>query len=312
MDFSNLNYFYAVAKHGNLSRAAKELYISQPGLSRYLSRLEDEVGVPLFDRRKGKIELNTYGQIFLSNVSLAFEQLDKGVETIQQLYSRDQNILSVACSIEDFLIDRLKDFSPLHPEIGIRQFSYSLSEIETQLIRQNLDFAICAHPIQNDKIKYDQLSNCPLVLLCHEDNPLSQESAVYLSQAKDETFVCESARLNRKQLETLCHKTGFTPRVSHEIENGYILANLLEANTGVALAPLAFSVKLDSHFPNHHIKVHRLKDKDFPRSEIGIAYLGEKKQSSSAICFMEHLHKWAKNEYEFLEALQSSFSTNKD
>ena len=304
MDFSNLNYFLAVARHGNLSRAAKELYISQPGLSRYLSRLEDEIGVPLFERRKGKIELNTYGQIFMSNVSLAFEQLNKSVETIHQLYSRDQNILSVACSIEDFLIDRLKDFSPLHPDIGIRQFSYSLSEIETQLVRQNLDFAICAHPIQNDKIKYDQLSNCPWVLLCHEDNPLAAEHSIFLSQAHNETFICESARLNRRQLEGLCQKVGFVPRVSHEIENGYILTNLLEANTGVALMPMAFALKIDTHFPNHHIKVLMLKDDKLPHSQIGIAYLAEKTQSVSAVSFMEHLHKWAKKEYAYIENVQ--------
>ena len=64
MDFSQLNYFRAAARHGNLTHAAEELYISQPGLSRYLSRLEEELGVPLFERRKGKITLNTYGQLF--------------------------------------------------------------------------------------------------------------------------------------------------------------------------------------------------------------------------------------------------------
>ena len=52
--------FYTVAKCGSLTKAAEELYISQPGLSRYLSRLEDELGVPMFERRKGKIILNTY------------------------------------------------------------------------------------------------------------------------------------------------------------------------------------------------------------------------------------------------------------
>ena len=78
MDFSQLNYFRAAARHGNLTRAAEELYISQPGLSRYLSRLEEELGVPLFERRKGKITLNTYGQLFLANVNLAFDQLEQG------------------------------------------------------------------------------------------------------------------------------------------------------------------------------------------------------------------------------------------
>ena len=68
MDFEHLNYFRTVARLGNLSQAAKELYISQPGLSRYLTKLEQEIGVPLFERRKGRIVLNTYGQIFLTNV----------------------------------------------------------------------------------------------------------------------------------------------------------------------------------------------------------------------------------------------------
>ena len=305
MDFSKLNYFKAVARHGNLTRAAEELYISQPGLSRYLSRLEEELGVPLFERRKGKIVLNTYGQIFLSNVNLAFEQLEKGVETVQQLYSRDQNILTVACSIEDFLIDRLKDFSPMNPEIWIRQFSYSLSEIETQLLRKNLDFAICASQIHNQKIKYEQLSNCPWVLLCHQDNPLSAQTSVYLSQTRNETFVCESSRLTRKQLESLCQKAGnFSPRVSHEIENGYILTNLLEANTGVAVVPMAFAIKIDTHFPGHHLKVLCLKDENLSHSEIGIAYLAERTQSSSALRFMEYLRHWAAQEIAFIEQLQ--------
>ena len=88
MDFLQLNYFRAVARHGNMSQAARELYITQPGLSRCISRLEDELGVPLFERRKGKIVLNTYGQLFLANVNLAFDQLEQGTEAVRRLYSR--------------------------------------------------------------------------------------------------------------------------------------------------------------------------------------------------------------------------------
>lgn len=153
MDFPHLDYFRMVAKLGNMSQAAKKLYISQPGLSRYITRLEEEIGVPLFERRKGRIVLNTYGQLFLANVNLAFDQLEQGVEAVRQLYFKDQNVLSVSCSIEDFLIDHLKEFSPRHPEIGIRQYTYPFSELETQLVRQNLDLAVCAHPIHSDIIR---------------------------------------------------------------------------------------------------------------------------------------------------------------
>lgn len=303
MDFTNLEYFRAVARHGNLSRAAKELYISQPGLSKYLSRLEAELGVPLFDRRKGKIELNTYGQVFLANVELAFSQLEKGAETVRQMYSKDQNILSVACSIEDFLVDSLREFSPQHPEIRIRQISCSPEEMETHLLRQNLDLAICTHPIRNDRIRYQQLSHCPYVLICHKDNPLAAQGSIYLSQASDQQFLCESSRLSAQQLGAICKGIGFVPHVSHEIVNGYILVNLLESNAGVALVPQIYTYKVSRQFPDHNLRFLSLLDEGIPTAEIGIAYLAERGLTGSARCFIEFLVISAELESQALERI---------
>lgn len=296
MDFSQLNYFRAAARYGNLTRAAEELYISQPGLSRYLSRLEEELGVPLFERRKGKITLNTYGQLFLANVNLAFDQLEQGVTAVRQMYSKDQNVLSVACSIEDFLIDRLKEFSPQHPEIGIRQYTGSEAEIETKLLQRNLDLAICAHPLRNTAIRYERLSHCPYVLICHRENPLAAGGGVRLSQAADQVFICENSRLDRWRLTALCAASGFQPRISHEIENGYILFNLLQENHGVALVPLAYYLKIESHFPGHQLKALKITDEQAPVSEIGVVYLPEQNESNSAAIFLAYLRAWAKQE----------------
>lgn len=301
MDFSQLNYFRAAARYGNLTRAAEELYISQPGLSRYLSRLEEELGVPLFERRKGKITLNTYGQLFLANVNLAFDQLEQGVEAVRHLYSKDQNVLSVSCSVEDFLIDQLKEFSPHHPEIGIRQYTYPFSELEAQLVRQNLDLAICAHPIHSNIVRYERLSQCPYVLICHRDNPLSALGSVCLEQAQTQFFICENSRLSKSRLTSLCQPSGFLPKVSYEIENGYILFNLLEANHGVAVIPLAHFLKINSHFPGHHLCVLPLKDKHLPMSEIGAAYLPEHGRSGSTAVFLGYLRMRAGQELAEME-----------
>lgn len=300
MDFSQLDYFRIAARRGNLTRAAEELYISQPGLSRSLSRLEEELGVPLFERRKGKVALNTYGQVFLANVELAFEQLDQGVETIRRMYSKDQNILSVACSIEDFLIDRLKEFSSVHPEIGIRQHTGSLAEIEAKLLQRSIDLAICAHPLRNAAIRYECLSHCPYVLVCRQDDPLAAGGSIRLAQAADKVFICENSRLDRQQLSALCAIAGFQPRVSHEIENGYILFNLLQESGGVALVPLAYYLKIDSHFPDHRLRALWLEDEKLPVSEIGVAYLPEHDQTGSATVFLEHLRAWASQEAEVM------------
>ncbi len=298
MDFSHLHYFRAAARHGNLTRAAEELYISQPGLSRYLSQLEETLGVPLFERRRGKIRLNTYGQLFLANVNLAFEQLERGVDTVRQAYAKDQNLLSVACSIEDFLIDQLKGFSPTQPDISIRQYTGSMTEIEQRLLRRDLDLAICAHPIANAAIRYERLSSCPYVLICHETNPLTAHERIRIEQAGQEHFICESSRLDRKQLTALCRPAGFEPHISHEIENGYILFNLLEANTGVALAPLAYYLKLNRHFPLHHLRALPITDEALPDSEIGVAVLDSQPLSRSTELFLAYLRRSAARELE--------------
>ena len=65
MELSQLRYFIAVAKLGNMSKAAETLFVSQPNLSTSISRLEEEVGVPLFERRRGKIALNQNGELLL-------------------------------------------------------------------------------------------------------------------------------------------------------------------------------------------------------------------------------------------------------
>ena len=298
MEFSQLSYFRAAARHGNLTRAAEELHVSQPGLSRYLSRLEEELGVPLFERRKGRIALNTYGQVFLANVDLAFGQLERGAEAVRQMYTRDLNILSVACSIEDFLIDRLKDFSPVHPEIGIRQYAGTIPEMQEQLLRRNLDLMICAHPVSDPAIRYEQLSQCPYVLLCRRDDPLAAWRSLRLRQAAGETFVCENSRMDRRRLTALCQTLGFTPKVSHEVENGYILFNLLRNGMGVAIVPLAHYLQLEAHYPDHGLRALPLEDGEIPPAEIGVAYLPGQGDLGSAGLFLDYLRESSRQEAE--------------
>ena len=82
MDFTVLKYFQAVARNGNMTKTARELYITQPNLSKRIAQLEEEIGVPLFEHRKGKIVLNDYGRMFLSSVDIAFAELKAGMENV--------------------------------------------------------------------------------------------------------------------------------------------------------------------------------------------------------------------------------------
>jgi DNA-binding transcriptional LysR family regulator len=78
MDLLQFRYFQTVARHQHVSRAAEELHVAQPVLSRAIARLEAELGVPLFDRRGRRVKLNRFGAAFLVRVTRALGELHQG------------------------------------------------------------------------------------------------------------------------------------------------------------------------------------------------------------------------------------------
>ena len=82
MELNQLHYFVAVARCENITRAAKELFITQPALSRVILRLEQELGTPLFDRTGGRVTLNEHGKAFLRYVEPALESINAGVHAV--------------------------------------------------------------------------------------------------------------------------------------------------------------------------------------------------------------------------------------
>lgn len=300
MWFSELEYFRAIAKYGNMSQAAAELHVSQPGLSRSLTRLESEIGVPLFERRKGLITLNEYGKEFLDYVNEALDTLNAGAESIQREYYDNQNILSVAGTVEQYVPDQLRIFSPLHPEITIHHFYLSASEMENRLLSQNLDIVISCNPFSNKRIAYEIFSTCPFVLICSPKHFLAEKKMVCFHETRDCSFICDRPHLDRKVLNEICSKYGFMPRITHEIDSFYYLIKLIEDNAGIALVPLAYYVKIINSSAKEDLIAIPLEP-GFPPASIGAAYLKERPLSPAAETFLDFLKESAAIERSILQ-----------
>ncbi len=87
---SSYRIFYEVARTENISRAAKELYISQPAISKSISKLEDSLNVPLFVRSSRGAQLTEEGRVLYEHVRAAFEQLDMGEQEIHRIPPGDR------------------------------------------------------------------------------------------------------------------------------------------------------------------------------------------------------------------------------
>ena len=291
MELMQLRYFATVARLGNISRAAQELYVTQPNLSKSIARLEEELGVPLFDHRKGKITLNDYGRCFLASVNLSLGGLENGIRGIRRMYDAAQNILTQGCCIDDLLPDVLRDFTPRHPEIGIRQFSGSPTELAERLGLHELDLMLTARPVGGNGYVFEALGRCDFVILCGQGHWLTQRTKVSVQELAEEKIICDRSRMDVETLTALCQSCGFSPNIAFEVDNSDLIFSLLSNRQGVAFMPMAQMRKINREYPDSGIHMVLLEDPVEPAS-LGLVYRKDDPWSHAARIFSEFLREW--------------------
>ena len=303
MDLNQLKYFASVARLGNISRAAQELYVTQPNLSKSIARLEEELGVPLFEHRKGKIVLNDYGRCFLTSVNLSLGELENGVLAIRRMYESSQNILALGCSIDDLIPDVLRDFFSAHPEIGIRQFHCAPAELVDRLYRRTLDLAVTDRlPVDNEGFVWEELDRCEFVILVGRDHPLAGRDFMSVSELAQEKLICDRSRMDEQTLTAICRRHGFTPQIQFEVENSHLVYSLLADGRGVAFMPMVHMRKINHDFPDSGIHMVRLKDEVAP-SRLYLLRRKEFKWTSAAETFTKFLRRWLEQDAEAVARL---------
>lgn len=301
MDLTQLKYFQAVARTGNITRAAAELYVTQPNLSKSITRLEEELQVPLFERRKGKIELNDYGRVFLSSVDIAFSELNSGVQNIQRMYAASQYVLALGCNIRSYLADNLPRFSVAHPEIGIRQLDCTTPQLVERLLDRSINLALSNEPLTDDRIDFRLLGSKNYVIALHQDHPLSGQGSISLSQLKDETFICDSSRFHMDNLRRVCLAHGFVPHVGYEIQSTELVFGLVAANRGVAVIPIVMGCQMLSAHPEASVRLVGIQD-EMPHVIIGIGTVKNQPISQAGEQFIQFLIENLKHEEDIVRA----------
>ena len=236
MELSQLRYFIAVAELGNMSKAAETLFVSQPNLSTSISRLEEEVGAPLFERRRGKISLNQNGALLLKNVKKAVAILDAGVQAVREQSAGQEDALSLACMIDD--TELLERFVLENPDISLRQLRADLPAITTMLEHGDVDLALTVLPPPSEEVAYERVYHCPFVLVMSEDHPLAQEKAITRRQLANQRLAIDGSRVNRDTFyaaETT--KFSFSPNIDYDVRHLDLLLSLVELNRCISIVP---------------------------------------------------------------------------
>jgi LysR family transcriptional regulator, transcriptional activator of the cysJI operon len=191
MDF-RLKVFYTVANRFSFTKAATELFITQPAVSKHIQELEEEYKIKLFERNGSKIALTNAGQVLLEHAKTIFGIYRAIDFDMSALINQQQGILRLGASttISQYVIPAiLAGFHQKWTDIKVSLQNGNTAQIENALIHKEIEIGIVEGQSKNASIKYTEFLKDELVLVCKSKNPLFTKEKIVLNDLKTMSFV---------------------------------------------------------------------------------------------------------------------------
>lgn len=238
MELQQLRYFQTVARLEHMTQAAEELNITQPALSRTISRLEEDIGVPLFERKGRQIRLNAYGEIFLAHLERSFLELDQAKKKINDMARLENRSVSIATTNVSIFPSLVSAFLRQYPDVRIRQYLRSDINMYHLLEKGEVDMCISSEPIEGPDIRWDPLFSEELLLLVPREERFIHRQAIRLTEVADERFISSNTSYDSSNwLESFCQKAGFAPKITFEGNDSVVIGEMVSLGLGISFIP---------------------------------------------------------------------------
>lgn len=239
-NLSSYRIFYTVANAGNISKAAKELYISQPAISKSIQKLEESVGCKLFSRSSRGVVLTEEGKLLYEHVSDAFETLTLGEEKLRRSIELGVGHLKIGVSstlCKYLLLPYLKEFIRQNPHISISITCQSTNDTLKLLEDNKIDIGLIGKPGSLKNIHFDFLEEIEDIFVATKDylrnlkargvtkNQILQSSTLML---------LDKNNMTRQYIDDYLQENQIQVRDSIDISNMDLLIDFARISVGVA------------------------------------------------------------------------------
>jgi DNA-binding transcriptional LysR family regulator len=244
VELRDLRAFLAAAQASHFGRAAAALHMSQSALSKAIGRLEDELGVPLFDRPGRTVRLNRYGELLREHAEEAFRALDAGRTAVADAIDpqRGQVGLAFIPTLGPTVVPQLvQEFRAGHPHARIQLSQGGAGTVVEMLHAGQVDLGLTSPAPSLPGMDWTPLWTERLVLVTasEQDQPPSRRP-VRLHHYRDRPFIALKPGYGLRQItDALFARAGFTPRVVFEGADVPTVRGLVGAGLGIAVLPPA-------------------------------------------------------------------------
>ena len=280
MELNNLRYFYEAAKCGHITKAAENLHIAQPALTKSIKALEDELNIKLFYKAGRGVKLSEYGEFLKEKIEPIIDELDVLPVAIKNFTDLNENTVSInVLAASTITTDIIIKFKKIYPNVMfkmIRKENETNADIEILTNAKNYDSFV--------SVKKRALVEEKINVAVPIESPLAKKEKIELIELKNSEFIALSgSRRFRPLCDAYCEYAGFKPRVTFESDSLIAVKNLIAAGVGVAFWP-EFSWGKITH---KNIKLLDIVKPDMKR-EI-ILYLTSRKNSGISEKFFDFL-----------------------
>ncbi|SFJ13389.1 DNA-binding transcriptional regulator, LysR family [Paenibacillus sp. UNC496MF] len=249
MELTQLDYFLTVSRLQHMTMAAKELNVTQPALSHAISKLESELGVPLFDRGGRNLRLNRYGAAFAKWVDEALASIRKGMREIEESSSPDTgviplsylNILGV-----DLVPSLVTAYLERYPKVRFELIQGDNADIDEQLESGRSDLLLTSKETVTDNREWIVIRRMPLYVVVPERHRFANLASIRLAELSGQPFVGLSKNCGlRDSIRARAASADFALASAYDAEDLITVAGFIKAGLGVSVLPRTPGLLLD-------------------------------------------------------------------
>jgi DNA-binding transcriptional LysR family regulator len=291
MEWQQLEYFQIVAQTEHFTRAAEVLSISQPTLSRSIAKLEEELGVPLFERLGRRVVLNHYGKLFYERTARILQEMSEAKQEITDLINPEHGTISFAFlkSLGASSVPKLVSlFLQQYPYVHFNLFQNATNAMLDQVESGEIDFCLSSMTETRKGVEWMNLWSEEIFACVPIHHPLAYRHSVSIRELAEEKFITLKQGYSiRTIFDQLFEQAGIKPNITFEGDEVVTVIGFITANLGIALLPKIKGVDMNN------IKCLSISEPLVTRS-IGIAWSKERYLSPVARRFREFLMDYYK------------------
>ncbi len=243
MELAKLRYFYTVAKLGHVTRAAEEIHIAQPALTKAIKQLEEELDAPLFYKQGRNIRLTPFGVYLQGKIQPILAQIDAIPSELATLKQERQftvklNVLAASSSVTEAVVA----YKKRNPAVIFQLIrSEAEPDCDVSVATDTTDVSILPPVLSTQSMEEK------IYLAVPKASHYAEKTSVRLTEVKDEGFVhLAGSRTFSTLCDKFCMQAGFKPHIAFESDSLIAVENIIRANAGVGFWPAYSWGKLTS------------------------------------------------------------------